>query len=189
VAAFCRRHHITQLALFGSVLRDDFRPDSDVDVLVEFQPGHVPGLDFVSIEREFSGLLQGRRVDMVTPKFLNPRIRDQVLTSAEPLYVAAWPRLRRPPRSTTARDGTTPRRSPPPSPTASAVETAAVASFRVDRSAHEENRGRADKVWTGLQPGHRAPVPAHFGRRTWATSADPCHSDSPLWRNSPSTQP
>ena len=78
VTAFCRRHHIKRLALFGSVLRDDFRPDSDVDVLVEFQPGHVPGLDFVTIEREFSGLLQGRRVDMVTPKFLNPRIRDHV---------------------------------------------------------------------------------------------------------------
>src|ERR1700680_2678053 len=45
VAAFCRRHYITRLALFGSVLRDDFRPDSDVDVLVEFQPGHVPGLE------------------------------------------------------------------------------------------------------------------------------------------------
>jgi predicted nucleotidyltransferase len=89
VTAFCRRHHIKRLALFGSVLRDDFRPDSDVDVLVEFEPGHVPGLDFVTIEREFSGLLQGRRVDMVTPKFLNPRIRDQVLTSAEPLYVVA----------------------------------------------------------------------------------------------------
>src|SRR5213080_4128652 len=89
LADFCRRHHIKRLALFGSVLRDDFRPDSDVDVLVEFEPGHVPGLDFVTIEREFSGLLHGRRVDMVTVKFLNPRIRDQVLTSAEPLYVAA----------------------------------------------------------------------------------------------------
>jgi predicted nucleotidyltransferase len=77
------------LALFGSVLRDDFGPDSDVDVLVEFQAGHVPGFNFVSIEREFSGLLHGRCVDMVTPKFLNPRIRDQVLGSAEPLYVAA----------------------------------------------------------------------------------------------------
>ena len=52
------------------------------------QAGHIPGLDFVSMEREFSQLLQGRRVDMVTPKFLNARIRDQVLTSAEPLYVA-----------------------------------------------------------------------------------------------------
>lgn len=89
VSAFCRRHHITRLALFGSVLRDDFRPDSDVDVLVEFQAGHVPGLNFVSIEREFSELLHGRRVDMVTPKFLNTRIREQVLNSAEPLYVAA----------------------------------------------------------------------------------------------------
>jgi predicted nucleotidyltransferase len=75
--------------LFGSVLRDDFRADSDVDVLVEFDSGHVPGLDFLSMEREFSELLKGRRVDMVTPKFLNARIRDQVLTSAEPLYVAA----------------------------------------------------------------------------------------------------
>jgi predicted nucleotidyltransferase len=89
VSTFCRRPHITRLALFDSVLRDDFRPDSDVDVLVEFQPGHVPGLDFVTIERELSVLLQGRRVDMVTPKFLNARIRDQILTSAEPLYVAA----------------------------------------------------------------------------------------------------
>ena len=89
ISAFCRRHHIKRLALFGSVLHDDFRPESDVDVLVEFQPGHVPGLDFVTIEREFSALVQGRRVDMVTPKFLNPRIRDQVLTSAEALYVAA----------------------------------------------------------------------------------------------------
>ena len=89
VSAFCRRHHITRLALFGSVLRDDFGPDSDVDVLVEFQASYVPGLNFVSIEREFSGLLHGRRVDMVTPKFLNPRIREHVLDSAEPLYVAA----------------------------------------------------------------------------------------------------
>ena len=88
VSAFCRRHHVKRLSLFGSVLRDDFGPDSDVDVLVEFQAGHVPGFNFISIEREFSGLLHGRRVDMVTPRFLNPRIRDQVLSSAEPLYIA-----------------------------------------------------------------------------------------------------
>jgi hypothetical protein len=56
---------------------------------VEFQRGYVPGLNFISIEREFSQLLDGRRVDMITPKFLNPRIRDEVLSSAEPLYVAA----------------------------------------------------------------------------------------------------
>src|SRR6478672_11063999 len=89
LAEFCRKHYIKRLAIFGSALRDDFRPDSDVDVLVEFQAGHVPGLDFVTIEREFSALLQGRQVDMVTPKFLNHRIREQVLRSAEPLYVAA----------------------------------------------------------------------------------------------------
>ena len=89
IMAFCQRHHITRLALFGSALRDDFGPDSDVDVLVEFQQGHVPGLEFVSIERELSGLLQDRRVDLVTPKFLNARIREQVLREAEPLYVAA----------------------------------------------------------------------------------------------------
>jgi uncharacterized protein len=59
LSVFCRRHHITRLALFGSVLRDDLGPDSDVDVLVEFQAGHVPGFNFVSIERECSGRLHG----------------------------------------------------------------------------------------------------------------------------------
>ncbi len=60
-----------------------------VDMLVEFETGHVPGLDFVVIERELSRLLQGRRVDLVTPKFLNSRIRQQVLNGAGPIYVAA----------------------------------------------------------------------------------------------------
>jgi hypothetical protein len=89
IKAFCERHHVARLAVFGSVLRDDFDAHSDVDVLVEFRPGHVPGLNFVGMERELSGLLQGRRVDLVTPKFLNVRIREQVLREAEPLYVAA----------------------------------------------------------------------------------------------------
>jgi predicted nucleotidyltransferase len=89
ISEFCQRHRIARLALFGSVLRDDFSAQSDVDVLVEFEPGHVPGLAFMSMERELSGLLQGRRVDLVTPKFLNPRIRHQILGGAEPLYVAA----------------------------------------------------------------------------------------------------
>jgi predicted nucleotidyltransferase len=89
ISAFCERHHIARLALFGSALGDQFGPDSDVDVLVEFQPGHVPGLEFLSIERELSALLRGRRVDLVTPKFLNARIREQVLREAEPIYVAA----------------------------------------------------------------------------------------------------
>jgi predicted nucleotidyltransferase len=88
LAEFCQKYYITRLAIFGSALREDFRPDSDVDVLVEFQPGHVPGLDFIKIEREFSQLLNGRRVDMVTPKFLNLGIRDRVLSGAEALYVA-----------------------------------------------------------------------------------------------------
>ena len=89
VSAFCQRRHIRRLSLFGAVLRDDFRPESDVDVLAEFESGHVPGFRFVSIERELSQILGGRRVDMVTPKILNPRIRDQVLESAQCLYVAA----------------------------------------------------------------------------------------------------
>ena len=84
---FCRRHHIQKLSLFGSVLRDDFRPDSDVDVLVEFEPGHVPGFIRLSqIEEELSTLLGGQKVDLVTPKFLNHRIRDRILATAEVQY-------------------------------------------------------------------------------------------------------
>ena len=88
VADFCRRHHIRKLSLFGSVIRDDFTPSSDVDVLVEFEPEHVPGLAFFSMERELSALL-GRRVDLNTPGFLRRYFRDEVLREAEPLYVAA----------------------------------------------------------------------------------------------------
>jgi len=85
IAAFCRKHHIRKLALFGSVLRDNFRPDSDVDVLVEFEPGHVPGLAFFGMEEELSGIL-GRRVDLNTPQFLGPYFRDEVLRSSEVQY-------------------------------------------------------------------------------------------------------
>jgi uncharacterized protein len=86
IAEFCRRYHIRKLAFFGSVLREDFRPDSDVDVLVEFEPGHVPGLKFIQIQDELSTILGGWKVDLVTPKFLNRRIRDRVLASAEIQY-------------------------------------------------------------------------------------------------------
>jgi uncharacterized protein len=86
IADFCRKHHIRKLALFGSVLREDFRPDSDVDVLVEFEPGQVVGLRLIRIEEELSQLLGGYRVDLVTPKFLNRRIRDRVLAAAEVQY-------------------------------------------------------------------------------------------------------
>lgn len=85
IAAFCRRYHVRRLSLFGSVLREDFRPESDVDVLVEFEPDHIPGLDFFSMEEELSGIL-GRRVDLNTPAFLSARIRDKVLVEAEPQY-------------------------------------------------------------------------------------------------------
>ena len=88
LAEFCRRHHIRRLALFGSVLRQDFGPDSDIDVLVEFEPGHTPGLAFIRMERELSTLFQGRSVDLVTPRFLNHRIRDRVLAEAETQYAA-----------------------------------------------------------------------------------------------------
>jgi predicted nucleotidyltransferase len=89
LAEFCRRHHIRKLSLFGSVLREDFRADSDVDVLVEFEPNHVPGfIALHDIETELSGLLGGRAVDLVTERFLNRRIRDRVLATAEPQYAA-----------------------------------------------------------------------------------------------------
>lgn len=86
IAEFCHHYHIRKLAFFGSVLREDFRPDSDVDVLVEFEPGHVPGLKFIQIQDELSTILGGWKVDLVTPKFLNRRIRDRVLASAEIQY-------------------------------------------------------------------------------------------------------
>jgi uncharacterized protein len=85
---FCRRHHIRKLALFGSVLRDDFGLDSDVDVLVEFEPGHVPGLAFFDMEAELSHLI-GRQVDLNTPPFLSQYFRDTVVAEAEVLYDAA----------------------------------------------------------------------------------------------------
>lgn len=86
IADFCRRHHIRKLSLFGSVLGDGFRPDSDIDVIVEFEPGHVPGLRLIRMQQEFSALLGGHKVDMLTPGFLNRRIRRQVLADAEVQY-------------------------------------------------------------------------------------------------------
>jgi len=88
LADFCRRHHIRRLALFGSVLREDFGPDSDVDVLVEFEPGRVPGLAFFDVEAELSDLL-GRKVDLNTLGFISPYLLDEVLEEAEVQYVAA----------------------------------------------------------------------------------------------------
>jgi predicted nucleotidyltransferase len=86
IADFCRRHHIRRLALFGSFLREDFRPDSDVDVLVEFEPeAQVGFIALGRIQRELSALLQ-RPVDLVPREGLKPKIREAVLSSAEELY-------------------------------------------------------------------------------------------------------
>lgn len=86
IGAFCRRHHIRKLSLFGSYLRDDFRPDSDVDVLVLFEPGHTVGFRIIDMEEELSNLFGGRRVDLVNEKYLNHRLRDRILASAEVQY-------------------------------------------------------------------------------------------------------
>ena len=89
IAEFCRRHHIRRLSLFGSVLRDDFGPDSDVDVLVEFEPGTRVGLvGLADVEIELAELL-GRKVDLNTPGFLSRYFREQVLAEAEVQYDAA----------------------------------------------------------------------------------------------------
>lgn len=88
IMAFCRANGIRRLAFFGSVLRDDFRPDSDVDVLVEFMPGVRVGLAFIRMQDELSAIL-GRTVDLHTPGSLSKYFRDEVLQEAESLYVAA----------------------------------------------------------------------------------------------------
>jgi predicted nucleotidyltransferase len=88
VAAFCRRHGVTRLSLFGSVLRDDFSPSSDIDVLVEFAPGRTPGLGFFRMQDELTEIL-GRRVDLNTPNSLSPYFRDEVLREARTIHVAA----------------------------------------------------------------------------------------------------
>ncbi len=88
VAAFCRKHHLTKLALFGSVLTDRFGPESDVDVLFEYDPAHVPSLfDVAGMEEELSALF-GRKADMRTPRDLSRHFRDEVVRSARIQYAA-----------------------------------------------------------------------------------------------------
>ena len=87
IATFCRKHHISKLAFFGSVLRADFSPASDVDALVEFEPGFTPGLYFFAIEAQLSGIL-GRKVDLHTRASLSKYFREQALAEAEVQYVA-----------------------------------------------------------------------------------------------------
>lgn len=89
LAEFSKRHHIRKLALFGSILREDFGPDSDIDVLVEFEAGHIPGLfDLMKMEEELSNLF-GRSVDLRTPQDLSKYFRDEVLEKAEVQYLAS----------------------------------------------------------------------------------------------------
>lgn len=87
LSEFCRKNHIRRLAFFGSVIRDDFRPESDVDVLVEFEPGMTPGFAFFDLQDDLSQLL-GRRVDLSTPSFLSRYIRNRVLNEAEVAFDA-----------------------------------------------------------------------------------------------------
>ena len=85
IAAFCRHHHIHKLALFGSVLRDDFGLESDVDVLVEFEPGKTPGLAFFGAQEELSRLID-RNVDLNTPQCLSAHFRSKVVAEMQVLY-------------------------------------------------------------------------------------------------------
>jgi predicted nucleotidyltransferase len=87
IAEFCRRHHVRKLSLFGSVLRSDFGPESDVDVLVQFEDGRAPGLiRLAGMELELSEILGGRRVDMNTPRCLSRYFRDRVTQEAKVQY-------------------------------------------------------------------------------------------------------
>jgi len=87
IIEFCRKHHIRKLSLFGSVLGENFGPDSDVDVLVEFEPGHAPGFFKVyDMEQELSALFSGRKVDLRTPFDLSRYFRDEVLSTCEVQY-------------------------------------------------------------------------------------------------------
>jgi uncharacterized protein len=88
LAEFCRKNHIRKLAFFGSVLRDDFGPKSDVDVLVEFERGRTPGFAFFGMQEELGKILK-RKVDLNTPGFLSKYFREQVMQEAQVAYVQA----------------------------------------------------------------------------------------------------
>ena len=84
----CRRHRIRRLRVFGSALRDDFGPASDIDVLVEFEQGAVVGFAIVDVQNDLAAVFGGRKVDLVNPKYISRFIRDEVLTSADEIYAA-----------------------------------------------------------------------------------------------------
>jgi len=88
IAAFCRQHHIRRFSFFGSILREDFQPDSDIDVLVEFLPGQAPGwFGFVRLALELEAII-GRVVDLRTPADLSDSIRARALAQSEVQYAA-----------------------------------------------------------------------------------------------------
>lgn len=86
--AFCLHNHIRKLSFFGSFLREDFKQSSDIDILVEFESGHVPGLAFFSMEEDLSKII-GHKVDLNTPQFLSRYFRNKVKDEAQVLYDAA----------------------------------------------------------------------------------------------------
>jgi uncharacterized protein len=88
IAEFCRRNHIRKLSLFGSILRDDFTPESDVDVLVEFEDDYRPGLEFFGMGYELEEIL-GRKVDFLTEGWIHERLLPRILQEAAPVYEAA----------------------------------------------------------------------------------------------------
>lgn len=89
ITSFCRKHHIRKLSLFGSVLRDDFTADSDVDVLVEFEPGYTSSFfHLFDLEDELSAFLGGRKVDIRTPEDLSKYFRQSILATAVVQYAA-----------------------------------------------------------------------------------------------------
>jgi uncharacterized protein len=83
---FCRTHHIRKLSLFGSVLRADFRPDSDVDVLVKFDPAYPVGFRIFDMEEELSGMFGGRKIDILNEKYINRHLRPRILAEAQVIY-------------------------------------------------------------------------------------------------------
>ena len=88
IQQFCEKHHIVKLSLFGSVLRDDFHEDSDVDVLIEFKSGYAPGFDFFTIQDELSQII-GHQVELHTANFLSPYFRDNVIKDAQVQYATS----------------------------------------------------------------------------------------------------
>ena len=87
ISGFCKKNHIRKLSLFGSALRDDFTSKSDIDFLVEFEPGHTPGLSFFEMQEELSEII-GRKADLNTKQEISPYFRDEILNKAQDLYVS-----------------------------------------------------------------------------------------------------